>query len=101
VEECRDEVCPPGLCGSGKCPLDLCTKGLYMAQMGDSKSAIEYFEKGLSLAPDYANGWTNLAAIYGNMGNHHKALECAKKALEADPDYAPAKQIVAVASRNV
>jgi len=98
---CAGDACPPGLCESGKCPLDICTKAIYRMQAGDYRGAIPLFEKGLSLASDYANGWTNLAACYGNLGNHRKALECAKKALAADPDYAPAKQIVAVASRNI
>ena len=48
--------------------------GEMLGWTGDSKSAIEYFEKSLELNPENENAHRNLNQLYGNISDHEK--EC-------------------------
>lgn len=98
---CAGDDCPVGLCGSGKCPLDLYTIAIQNLKNGDFAGAIKWIDKALKIAPDFAEGWANRGVAYGNMGNHQEAYTSAMKALEINPDYQFAKDIVASATKNL
>jgi tetratricopeptide (TPR) repeat protein len=51
---------------------------------GDIAGAIPLYEQALSINPEYAHGWTNLASAYQASGNFTKALEAYNKAYNLD-----------------
>ncbi len=51
---------------------------------GDLAGAIPLYEQALTINPDYAHGWTNLASAYQANGNFPKALEAYTKAYNLD-----------------
>ena len=51
---------------------------------GDLAGAIPLYEQALTINPDYAHGWTNLAGAYQAQGNFPKALEAFNKAYNLD-----------------
>ena len=51
---------------------------------GDITDAIPLYEQALSINPDFAHGWTNLAGAYQASGNFTKALEAYNKAYNLD-----------------
>jgi len=51
---------------------------------GDIVGAIPLYEQALSINPEYAHGWTNLASAYQASNNFSKALEAYNKAYSLD-----------------
>ncbi len=51
---------------------------------GDIAGAIPLYEQALSINPDYARGWTNLASAYQAAGNFQKAIDAYSKAYSLD-----------------
>ena len=51
---------------------------------GDLAGAIPLYEQALTINPDYAHGWTNLASAYQASGDFQKALDAYNKAYTLD-----------------
>ena len=47
-----------------------------------------YYERAITLKPDYARAYNNLGCFYGQRGNPDKAIALLNFALEKDPDLA-------------
>lgn len=53
---------------------------------GNQPKAIEFFLKAVSLQPENADAWWNLASAYHYNQQPEKALECQQKAIQLDPE---------------
>lgn len=89
--KCQSEVCPPDMCGSGKCPLDVYTNAMQKAQEGDVEGAMRLMAVVLAMAPDFAEAWFNVGCLYGNIGDHTRARDAFRTALRLKPEYPQAK----------
>ncbi|MCU1328991.1 MAG: repeat-containing protein [Bryobacterales bacterium] len=64
----------------------LFTIGQVHLEAGRWDEARGYYRRGLSLAPDAADGWSNLGAVELGAGDYRKAVEYANRALAIRPD---------------
>lgn len=101
VYKCQSELCPPDMCGSGKCPLDLQTNALLLMGRGDYKSALEKLTAAVLIAADCAQIWCNIGACFGNMGDHVRARDAFRTALSYRPGYPDAQKGLEVAEKNI
>lgn len=49
------------------------------------QEGLDYYEKGIELAPDYATGWQWYGTSLAEMGRHDDGLKALERALELDP----------------
>jgi tetratricopeptide (TPR) repeat protein len=66
------------------------TKGYNAQGNGFNDLAIEYYQKGIALDPDYAMAYNNMGNAYNDLKNPHEAIRCYKKAIALDPNHAMA-----------
>lgn len=99
--KCQSDICPPDMCGSGRCPLDLQTSSFMLMDAGKYESARDLLARAITIAPDCAQLWCNLGACFGNLGEHVKARDAFRTALRYRPDYPDAKKWLAVAEKNI
>jgi superkiller protein 3 len=52
--------------------------------------AIEYYQKALSIDPNYAAPYNRMGIAYAELENHTQAISCYQKALSIDPNFAAA-----------
>jgi len=72
---------------------ELMLKGGFYARKGGTENRLKgvgYFNQAISVDPDYAHAYANLAMAYGNLGFRPKAEAAAQKALELDENLAEA-----------
>ncbi|MGE5630643.1 MAG: tetratricopeptide repeat protein [Caulobacteraceae bacterium] len=55
--------------------------------MGKYKEAGNYYNKALSLQPDFNSALLNLSAVYRETGDYEKAIECCNKVLERNIEH--------------
>ena len=67
--------------------------GYLASQAGDSVSAERYYRSAVDSAPEYTEGWINLAATLGMEGRLPEAQQAVGKALELDPHNTNAQQL--------
>ena len=58
--------------------------------IGDIEKSIQYFEKAISIKPDYAEAHNNLGSALNILGKINMALSCFQKAITLNPNYAEA-----------
>ena len=59
--------------------------GWLLLETGDTEHAIEQFQKGLDLAPETLQIWTNLAWAYHVKSDYQKAIETNEAILQEHP----------------
>jgi predicted O-linked N-acetylglucosamine transferase (SPINDLY family) len=64
--------------------------GASTAQIGKHDEAIEFYNKSISLKPDYAEAYGNMGNALKDQGKLEEAIEAFHKALSLKPDYADA-----------
>ncbi len=67
--------------------------GYLASQTGDSSSAERYFRLAVEAAPEYTDGWVNLAATLGMESRFPEAEQAVDRALELDPNNTGARQL--------
>ena len=63
-------------------------RGTRYANLGQLDAAISYYEKALSIKPNYAEAHYNLGFTFQRLGQLDAAVRSYKKALAIKPDYA-------------
>lgn len=96
---CPGDSCPKD-CDS-TCPIYLNTKAMGLMAAGQGTLAIPVYENIVKIAPDFYDGWNNLAALNGMNGNAERAYECYLKAHECDPEKSQPLYGLAVASKDI
>jgi tetratricopeptide (TPR) repeat protein len=71
--------------------------GIGMFRQGDLSAAAAAFRTVTELAPDYADGFVNVARVLVREGNHDAAVPMLERALQIDPDLASAHYFTALA----
>jgi len=66
------------------------TRGTRYANLGQLDAAIRYYEKALSIKPDYAEAHYNLGFSHHRLGQLDAAVRSYKKVVAIKPDYAKA-----------
>jgi tetratricopeptide (TPR) repeat protein len=61
--------------------------GSHLILNGDSKKAIDHFEKALSLNPNLADAHSNIGLAFCNLKQFQKAIESLKKSIELEPNH--------------
>lgn len=67
--------------------------GVAHAWLRDYERAEAYFHQAVSLEPDSAAAWFNLARVYGKLGRRQQITEALTNALRADPYHAKARAV--------
>jgi Flp pilus assembly protein TadD len=62
--------------------------GYALAADGNTKQAIEFYQRALQLEPNYPVAITNLGCVYADTGNLEKAVEMHRKAIALRPSLA-------------
>ena len=60
--------------------------GNLLFNVNQPDSALFYFEKAVSLKPDYSDALNNIGSVYGNKGQFQKALSYFEKSYAVDPN---------------
>jgi len=71
--------------------------GIGMFRQGDFSASTAAFRTVTELAPEYADGFVNVARVLVQEGNHDAAMPMLEQALEIDPDLASAHYFLALA----
>jgi len=66
--------------------VDWYDKGNALAGIGKYQEAIESYNKGLEINPNYAFAWTNKGNALYYLGKYQEAIQCFDKAIELDPN---------------
>jgi len=65
-----------------------CIIGNYYSMRGEHERAILYFQRALTLNPQYLSAWTLMGHEYVEIRNTNMAIECYRKAIDINPlDY--------------
>ena len=67
--------------------------GLVYLENGDFNTAVQYFQKSLSINPHYSKGHFNLALSFSKMKNYAPAIVHYKKYLELEPEGANSENV--------
>src|SRR3972149_2065732 len=65
-------------------------RGTDLANAGQYREAIQYFDQGIRRDPRVAQAYTNRGLAYGRLGQHQRAIEDHNEAIRLDPRYAQA-----------
>src|SRR3989442_4306024 len=90
----------PAFAGVPQTALDLYQKGSAAAQKGDSKSAVEYFGKAVTAAPNFAMALSDLGTQYLKLFQWNKAEESFDALLKLKPGDAGAQLNLGIAFYN-
>lgn len=63
-------------------------RALAMIELGILDGALEYFNKGIEVEPDFATIHHNKGWFLNNLGQYTQAIKCLNQALELEPDRA-------------
>jgi tetratricopeptide (TPR) repeat protein len=63
------------------------SKGITASKKGDRQSAVEHFQKAVSIDPELVEGYNNLGAAHAALGQLEQAAEQFQKAIEQVPEY--------------
>lgn len=66
------------------------TKGFIFYKQGKYDEALRYYDKAITIKPDYADAWNSKGLSLFILGKHEEAIKCYDKAIEIDP-YDPDK----------
>ncbi|MDR4511920.1 MAG: tetratricopeptide repeat protein [Nitrososphaeraceae archaeon] len=69
---------------------DLVETGFALHRQGDDQGAIEYYDKALTIDPNYADALINKGVALHRQGDDQGAIEYFQRALAIDPNYADA-----------
>ena len=75
--------------------------GAVEQQAGDSKQAIECFEKSVQINPQLAQTWTALGLLLQNQGDSYRAISCFTRAIHEEPEDARAHNYLAIAAKGL
>ena len=74
--------------------------GASAAQIGQLDEAVNAFQKLISIKPDNAGSYNNMAIVLQNQGKPEEAIEAYNKALAIKPDYAEAYYNMGIAFKD-
>ena len=81
--------------------------GIVLNQQGKLEESIDAYNKALSLKPNYAKAYNNMAITLQDQGKHEEAIEAYNKAIEGfskdisiKPDYAEAYRNLGIALKD-
>ena len=64
--------------------------GVVQHDLGDTSSALDYYEQAIQLSSEYHGTWTNVGLLYRQLGHIEKSRRAFAKALELSPTSAAA-----------
>ena len=64
--------------------------GSIFKELGEHQKAKEYFEKAITIDPNFVSAHSNLGILFKKLGEYQKAKECYEKAIKINPNYAKA-----------
>ncbi len=82
-------------------PIALSKLGLISHQMGEKKTAVDFFTKALKANPDHAETHNSLGIVLQELGELDQAVKNYKKALEINPNYAIAHSNLGTALKDL
>jgi tetratricopeptide (TPR) repeat protein len=59
--------------------------GIVAASQGDLRRSLDYFDRVVQAAPDFAEGWNKRATIYYMMGDYAASVEDIRRTLALEP----------------
>ena len=82
------------------------SKGVSLFNLGKYEEAIAYYDKALTVDPNYATALSNKGSALNELGRHEEAIACYDKALAIDPNYEDAinnkrKVLDIIGSQNI
>lgn len=96
---CQGDNCPQKC--DNTCPIWCQTMAMTLMKMGHIDKAIEELNKAVTIAPDFKEGWVNLAALYGSSNNHSEANKAYKEAYILDNKYSNALFGLIISFKNL
>jgi len=75
--------------------------GAVEQQAGDTKQAIECFEKSVQINPQLAQTWTALGLLLQKQGDTYRAISCFTRAIHEEPEDARAHNYLAIAAKGL
>jgi tetratricopeptide (TPR) repeat protein len=75
--------------------------GAVEQQAGETKRAIECFEKSVEFNPGLAPSWTALGLLVQRQGDTYRAISCFARAIHEDPEDARAHNFLAIAAKGL
>lgn len=84
-----------------KCAISIKTDADYALANGRLGDAINLYKRSVSVEPQFAEAWCNLANAFGMNSEYKKALSAFNKALSIDPQYGKAMFGKAITLRNL
>jgi Tfp pilus assembly protein PilF len=72
-------------------------KGVTASAKGDHQSALDHFQKAVSIDPELADGFNNLGSAHAALGQFEQAAEQFQKAIDLVPDHSLAVANLSVA----
>lgn len=97
-------ICPGDSCPQecdDSCPIWCQTIAVSALQAGKFEASIEWFNKALSIAPDYKEAWVNLGTIYGQHDKHLEANKYFMMAYNIDNNYEKAIRGLIASYKNI
>jgi tetratricopeptide (TPR) repeat protein len=59
--------------------------GIVAASQGDLRRSLDYFDRVVRTAPDFAEGWNKRATVYYMMGDYTASVEDIRRTLALEP----------------
>ena len=56
--------------------------GFQLGEKGDTKNAMECYDRAIEIDPNLARAWLNKGVLYDNQGDAENAMKCKDKAKE-------------------
>jgi tetratricopeptide (TPR) repeat protein len=75
--------------------------GAVEQQAGETKQAIECFEKSVQINPQLAQTWTALGLLLQKQGDTYRAISCFTRAIHEEPEDARAHNYLAIAAKGL
>lgn len=60
-------------------------KGALVATYGNNKAAVQYFQKAITLNPNFSGAYFSQGVAYGQLGQYQKAIAQINRALKLEP----------------